>query len=312
MPQENHALEQLASAQQNVFARSQLSALGLPNRTAHHRCAPNGRWQSPLPRVVVRHAGSLSVAQRYWAALLYAAGPRVPVTEWPPQTLITGSAALALYRLGSAPAPEDVRTFDVLVPDGRCVAPLPSVRVLRTRRMPPPTWLEHRLPVAPLLRAVVDATRQERDPAALYEVVRARRITPQALAAELRAARLARRPDIRAVLDDLRAGVRSPAEARARRAVEGAPDLPRPLWNPRLLLDGRWLADPNAYWPRHGVLFEVDSARAHHVEAAGLKVLHASPQQLRERPEAVLADLRAALTGGPYGPWRRVETVLVS
>jgi hypothetical protein len=38
--------------------------------------------------------------------------------------------------------------------------------------------------------------------------------------------------------------------------------LPHPLWNPRLYLDGDRLADPAAYWPRHGVLLEtVEPAR---------------------------------------------------
>jgi hypothetical protein len=180
--------------------------------------------------------------------------------------------------------------------------------------------MDHRLPVAPLLRAVVDAVRQEggeQEAGALYEVVQARGVTPEALAAELRAERLARRPGVREVLDDLDAGVRSPAEARARRLVEGADDVPHPLWNPSLFLDGEHLADPDAYWPAHGVMFEVDSLRHHFAVAdhqrtlarhnritrAGLMALHVTPGMVREEPERVLADLRELLAGGPYGPW---------
>jgi hypothetical protein len=252
----------LAQAQCHVATHSQLLALGVPKSTIVHRCSPHGPWQGPLPRVVVLHNGPLSVAQRYWSALLYAkgrGGANAPA-------LITGTAALALYRLRAAPAPEDVRVFDVLVPHDCRVRPRPTVRPLRTRRLPRPRRMDHRLPVAPLLRAVVDAVRQEggeQEAGALYEVVQARGVTPEALAAELRAERLARRPEVREVLDDLDAGVRSPAEARARRLVEGADDVPHPLWNPSLFLDGEHLADPDAYWPAHGVMFEVDSLRHH-------------------------------------------------
>ncbi|MEO3753521.1 hypothetical protein [Streptomyces sp. B6B3] len=304
MPRTPPELDRVARAQSGVVTHRQLVELGVPASTVRDRCAKTGPWQSPFPRVVVLHDGPLSVPQRYWSALLYAAGRSVPLAGPPPETLITGTAALALYRLPAAPAPEDVRVFDALVPVPRQVTPLPSVRVLRSRRIPSATRMAHRLPVAPLLRAAADAARQEPGmTGALYEIVQARRVPLDALARELGAVRLAHRADVRAVLDDLRVGVRSPAEGRARRVLEAEPNLPRPLWNPRLLLDGQWLADPDAYWPGHGVLFEVDSARHHagvrqweatmarhnRIQATGLRVLHASPRQLREQPDTVVA-----------------------
>jgi hypothetical protein len=309
--------DHLARAQCGVLTQAQLLAHRVPESTILNRCSPRGPWQSPLPRVVVLHNGPLSVAQRYWSALLYAkgrGGENAPA-------LITGTAALALYRLRAAPSPEDVRVVDVLVPPARCVRPRPTVRPLRTRRLPRPHRMDHRLPVAPLLRAVVDAVRRgEQEEGALFEVVQARGVTPEALAAELRAERLARRPGVREVLEDLEAGVRSPAEARARRLIERAEDVPRPLWNPRLFLDGKHLADPDAYWPEHGVMFEVDSLRHHfavadhqrtlarhnRVTRAGLMALHVTPGMVRDEPERVLTDLRESLAGGPYGPWQRV------
>jgi hypothetical protein len=279
------------------------------------------------------------VHQRYWSALLYAAGRDHPTSGRWPGALITGEAALALYRLRAAPAPEDVREFDVLVPQRRGVASVRGmVRVLRTRRLPPPWTVACRLPVAPPVRAVADAVRQggaDDAQGALYEVVQAHGIAPEALAAELRAERLTRLPGVRQVLDDLRMGARSPAEGLARRVIEGAEaaeaGVPRPLWNPRLELDGMgapprppraWgrLADPDAYWPGLGVLFEVDSVRHHsgvaefdatlardaRITSRGLMVLHATPRRLRDKPHEVLADLRRLLAGGPYGPWERV------
>ncbi|MEO3752777.1 hypothetical protein [Streptomyces sp. B6B3] len=321
---DNRRLRGLARRQQQVLTASQLTALDVPNSTLWRRCSPGGPWQNPYPRVVVLHNGPLSVAQRYWAALLYAAGRDDPASGRWPGALITGTAALALHRLHAAPSPEDVREIDVLVPAHRNVPSRGSVRVLRTRRLPhPPRWIDPRLPTAPPARAVADAVRRGAPEAegALYEVVQNGRVAPEAMAAELRAERLTGRAWVRDAVADLRVGVRSPAEARARRLIDGAEGLPTPVWNARLLLDGEWLADPDAYWPRHGVLFEVDSLRYHlglaehqrtmarrnRITRTGLMVLAATPAMVRDQPEEVLNDLRGLLTGGPYGPWQRVE-----
>jgi hypothetical protein len=326
MPRNFPQLDAPAQAQQQILAAPQLIALGVPNSTLWRRCSPGGPWQSPYPRVVALHSGPLSMNQRYWAALLYAAGRDHPSSGRWPGALITGQAALALYRLRAAPAPEDVREFDALVRVERRVASRGNVRVLRTRRLPQPRWIQPRLPTTPPARAVADAVRQGSDGSegAMYELVQTGRVTPDALAAELRAGDLTGAPGVRQVLDDLRVGVRSPAEGLARRVIEGegegAEGLPRPLWNPRLELDGEWLADPDAYWPRLGVLFEVDSVRHHsgvaefdatlardsRITSRGLMVLHATPRRLRDKPHEVLADLRRLLAGGPYGPWGRV------
>lgn len=248
------------------------------------------------------------------------------------RAVITGRSALALYRLKAAPSPEDVTDIDVLVPrsshmPSRRAAWQGEVTILRTRRMPSRVRMNTGLPVAALPRAAVDSVRHIGDgrgdrgwaQSVLYEAVQARGVAPTALAAELRAERIAGRAWVQEVLAALSVGVRSPAEGSAREVLVTA-GLPPALWNVRLYLDGQWIADPDVYWPRHGLLFEVDSA-AHHtsrddwertmarhnrIEAAGLKVLHASPRQLRREPEALTAAIRAALAGGPYGPWGRV------
>ncbi|GAA1903253.1 hypothetical protein GCM10009716_11510 [Streptomyces sodiiphilus] len=317
------ALTAAARAQCDVLTPAQLRAHGVAESTARHRCRPGGPWQRPLPRTVVLHSGPLSWEQRCWAAVLYG--------EVRGRAALTGRTALALHRLTAVPAPENLRRVNILVPRAaktqtrRAGWSGGEVVVHRTRRMPPRVRMNAGLPVAPLARAVADAV-SGGEPgggpgpeAAVYEAVQARGVAPAAIAAELREGRRAAPGWLREALADLGAGVRSPAESRARRALTAA-GLPLALWNVRLHLDGQWLADPDAYWPRAGVLLEVDSvahhtsqdgwertmARHNRIEAVGLKVLHASPRQLRTDPGAVVAAVRQALAGGPYGPWARV------
>jgi hypothetical protein len=306
-----------------VATRAQLIAAGVPPRPVTNRCNA-GVWQRPLPGVVVLHSGPPSWQQRYRAALLYAVGRRSPAPGGPPGPALTGVAALALYRLRCAPPPERVREVDVLVPENCGVRSRSHVRVHRTERMPQPVLLAERLPAVPLRRAVVDAVRvggaEVPVPGLLHEVVQTGRLAPEQLADELRAAKLSGRADVAGVLREIAEGVRSPAEGLARRVVLAA-DLPRPLWNPRLTLDGGFLAVPDAYWPEQGVLLEVDSkehhwavadweetmARHNRLAALGFQVLHVSPRQLREQPAEVVTALRTALSTGPHGPVDRVR-----
>lgn len=317
-------LAALACRQHSVATRAQLVGLGVPTSTVTHRCRA-GVWQRPLPGVVVLHSGPLNWQQRYRAALLYAARRRDPAPGGPPGPVtVTGMAALALYRLRCAPPPEGVRHVDVLVPTGCCVRSLRWVRVHRTHRKPQAVTLAGRVPTAPLRRAVVDTVRtgdaEASVPRLLHEVVQSGRVTPDQLVTELRAAKLSGRPDVACVLEELRDGVRSPAEGLARGAVRKA-GVPRPLWNPRLTLDAAFLAVPDAYWPEHGVMLEVDSkehhwavgdwettmARHNRLTALGFQVLHVSPRQLREQPDEVIAALRTALSTGPHGPLDKVR-----
>ncbi|MCF6522821.1 type IV toxin-antitoxin system AbiEi family antitoxin domain-containing protein [Streptomyces sp. JJ36] len=315
----------LARRQQDVATRTQLAAAGVPPRTVSHRCR-SGVWQRPLPGVVVLHSGPLTWQQRYRSALLYAGARRGAAGAGRSgAALITGVAALSAYRLRCAPAPEHVREVDVLVPEWCGVRSRGGVRVHRTKRLPRAVLLDGRLPVAPLRRAVADAVRGRGGqgvtvPGLLHEVVQTGRLAPDQLAEELRAAQLSGREDVAGVLEEVADGARSPAEGLARGVVL-ATDLPRPLWNPRLTLDGAFLAVPDAYWPRHGVILEVDSKRHHwavedweatmarhnRLAALGFRVLHVSPKQVRDRPGEVVAALRAALTAGPHGPVTRVR-----
>jgi hypothetical protein len=137
--------------------------------------------------------------------------------------------------------------------------------------MPQAVPLAERLPAVSLRRAVVDAVRMDGAGMSvtglLHEVVQTRRVSPSQLVAELRAAKLSGRADVADVLSELAEGVHSPAEGLARGVVLET-DLPEPLWNPRLTLDGDFLSVPDAYWQQEGVMLEVDSREHHWAVAA--------------------------------------------
>lgn len=137
----------------------------------------------------------------------------------------------------------------------------------------------------PRLKRLKPALRDPRRPGGRWQ-----RPLPEALHAELRAARRRRRA--------------TPAW----RLIEDA-GLPGPLWNPRLYLDGAWLLDPAAYWPRHGVLLVTGGSaltERHPADRLGLRMVRATPARLRQDAQPALRDLGRALATGPHGPWTRI------
>ncbi|MBO0838059.1 MAG: hypothetical protein J2P28_21450, partial [Actinobacteria bacterium] len=84
------------------------------------------------------------------------------------------------------------------------------------------------------------------------------------------------------------------------------------LFNPKLFLGETFLAQPDAWWPDHGVAVEVDSrewhllpahwehtmARDRRMAAAGINALHVSPRQVRDESADVLSEIEAALLAG--------------
>lgn len=152
--------------------------------------------------------------------------------------------------------------------------------------------------------------------ALLAEVVQRGRCTLEELTSALRSGHHASDPWVATTVEGLTAGVRSVAEAAARRLLRQA-GIPDPLWNQDLYLpDGTFLARPDAYWPQAGVALEIDSrewhvspgdwertmARRNGMIRHGLTVLSVSPSQLRNDPTDLITTLRAALTTGAAGP----------
>jgi len=135
--------------------------------------------------------------------------------------------------------------------------------------------------------------------------------TMRQLADELAGRHDARDALFRRVLAEVAAGIRSAPEAELRELIRGS-GLPAPLYNPDLYLNGRFLSRPDTWWPQAGVAVEVDSKEWHlspgdwqqtmrrhrRMTAAGIFVVHVSPDQLRSEPLQVVADIPAALERG--------------
>jgi hypothetical protein len=229
-------------------------------------------------------------------------------------SLITGPAALLNYRIiRSAP-----RVVDVLIPQERRLTGPGFVVIHRTRRMPQTAFCDGPVRYAPAERAVADTVRAmtARDLAAVRAVVAGAvqqgRCTIADLAAELQAGPVRGSAAFRGVLAEVIDGVRSPAEADLRNLIR-ASELPQPLYNPKLYLPGGvFLAQPDAWWPDHGVAAEVDSrewhlspadwentmARHARMSAAGIVVLHFSPRQQRDQPAEIIVTVASALAAG--------------
>jgi hypothetical protein len=293
----------LIGYQHGVLSRAQALSCGVTPDGLRHRYRPGGPWQRLLPGVYLTSTGEPTSEQLQTAALLYAGTPSV----------ITGPAALHWYRLR---APE-TRRVDVLVPGNRQCPSRAFVAVHRTWRLPDVQSRDLAIGYVPPARAVADTVRglAERSEvrAVVASAVQQGRCTVLELAAELAAGSVRGSLLLRSVLAEVADGIRSPAEGDFRDLVRKS-ELPQPLFNPSLYLNGKFLARPDAWWPDSGVAVEIDSREWHlapddweatmrrhaRLTAAGIRVLHVSPRQLRSEPGQVLRDIAAALrTGEP-------------
>jgi hypothetical protein len=306
MTLDERALAWLMAYQHGVLSREQATGCGITDGGLRHRIRTGGPWQRALPGVYLTSTGQPTWEQRQVAALLFAGA----------DSLVTGPAALWNYRLAKA-AP---RVVDVLIPLERQRTSPGFVVVHRTRRMPSEAICDGPVRYAPAERAVADTVRGMAGAdladvrAVVAGAVQQRQCTVADLVAELQAGPVRGSAALRAVLAEVIDGIRSPAEADLRVLITRS-GLPQPLYNPRLYLtDGTFLAQPDAWWPDHGVAAEVDSrewhlspadweatmARHARMSAAGVVVLHFSPRQQREQPAEVIGTIASALrTGRP-------------
>lgn len=302
-------MEWLLASQRGVLSRAQALANATTASGLQHRLRSGGPWQRLLPGVYLTSTGAPTPVQLQIAALLYAG----------PQSLITGPAALSFHGIrGAKPA-----AVDVLVPATQSVASRGFVAIHRTRRMPRQWAQDLAIRYALPPRAIADSVRGlERLSDARTVVasgVQQGRCTLRQLADELAGRHDARDALFRKVLAEVAAGIRSAPEAELRELIRGS-GLPAPLYNPDLYLSGRFLARPDAWWPQAGVAVEVDSKEWHlspgdwqqtlrrhrRMTAAGIFVVHVTPDQLRTEPLQVVADIAAALERGR--PARDVTT----
>ncbi len=140
--------------------------------------------------------------------------------------------------------------------------------------------------------------------------------TVAALGTELRDAQIRGTAAPRLVLREVSGGVRSAAEAEARQLISSM-RIADPLWNQDIFdVHGQWIARPDAVWIHLGVVLEIDSlewhlspadyqqtqARHRRMTAAGLLVIHVTPNTVRREPGAFIADVRATLDAAALRP----------
>ena len=306
-------LRALIERQDCVVSRAQALACGITRNALTHRLRQGGPWQPLLPGVYLTVSGTPTLVQKEMAAILYG-GPR---------TVITGAAALRHHRM---PAP-DSDIIDILIPAARHRQSVSYVMAHRTTRMPKlvfgPPSRDYALPA----RAAADAARWLTDlrevRAVVAGAVQSKRCTVAELSEELRAGGVRDSALLRLALEEVGEGVRSAPEAELRVLI-GKARLPMPLFNPRLyLLDGTFIAQPDAWWPEASVAIEVDSKSWHFQEATwehtmdrhsdlgqySIVTLHFTPHKIRTEPAFVIKRMTNAYNSGITRPRLAIRTV---
>lgn len=288
-------LDALLARGHGVATVAELVATGISRQVVANR-VHSGRWQRPLPRVVVAHSGPLTVEQRHRAALKYG-----------------GSGAMLSHN--SAGVLLGLRVTEELVhiciPHGN---PKPSTAFVAVHqsRAKLGRRLVAGLPCTSVARTVVDigcAMPRLNDVRALVaDSVQRDLTTLTALEREI--ARTPRHSPalVRQALDEVAAGARSAGEAEFLKLIRAA-RLPTPRLNAPITVDGRRFR-VDALWFDRKVIVEIDG-RAWHVKAgqwesdlrrqnllhaAGYIVLRFPMRRLYEDPAGVVAEIRAVLT----------------
>ena len=291
-----------------------LRGLGVPGGTITRRCCDDGRWSRLLPGVVMLNGGNASPRQRVSAALLYGGS----------DALVTGLEACR--RLGIRRGPDPRGEVHLLVPDERQLRSSRFVVVERTTRMPAP-HVRDTVPLAPAVRACLDAARRLKSAAEITELladaVQRGLCTPAQLAAELREGSQRGSAAPRRVLADVSTGVRSTAERDAKRLLRRS-GLPEPWWNvPVYDGRGRLLGVSDAWFDEVALTWEINSyawhlnpedyarevTRTADMTAANVMVLPVLPTALHRDPDGSMATLVAAYEAAALRPRPPVRAV---
>lgn len=282
---------------------SSLIELGMDSGTVYRRCLPTGPWRRLLPGVILMQNAEPSADQRVAAAGLYAG----------PNALIMGLEACRRHGL-RLPSSADVH---MLVPHGRKIRSCEFVTVERTHRLPGAV-LRNDVPLAPLVRATLDATRRIRasEPVAnlLIEAIQRGRCSPVALARELELGSPRGTAIPRRLLAEVER-LRSVAELHARRIGKRV-QVPPSHWNVEIRKDGQYVGEPDMWWDDVGLAWEVDSYEWHfsatgyantlrrntRYAGAGVLVVTTLPSRLLRDPVGVIAELEAAYAAAAARP----------
>ncbi|SFI09017.1 hypothetical protein [Amycolatopsis regifaucium] len=217
-------------------------------------------------------------------------------------------------------------TVHVLIPQQRKVRSVKFAIFERTIVMP-----DHRIvegvPLATPARAVLDGVRRIRDldpvRALLIETVEAGLCTVDELSAELESGSRRGTALPRAVLRELAAEVKSVPEAAAL-AIWKRAGLPPAERNVRILdASGNYVGKPDSWCDELALAWEIDSYAFHfgrdayrktlhrnnRYAAAGIVVVQTLPSRIRDEPDKVIAELRAAAEAAARRPRPAVSVV---
>ncbi|NUT35942.1 MAG: hypothetical protein HOV79_23045 [Hamadaea sp.] len=285
--------------QEKLATRAQLLDAGITKARLRWRLE-RGSWRTVLPTVVATFSGELTRRQQLIAASLYGGA----------HTQIAGLTALELHGLKYVPRDKRVH---LLLPHGRSRLPSPKVRIIRTTRLDAGAWANGILRVCTPARAIVDGLRGNLDRrvvrAVVAEAVQGSHATCAEIARELEHSVRNGTAVLRKILAEVADGVRSAPEGELRALTKRSRILPEIRWNPTLRdAEGRRLPTPDGYIEDAGIALEVDSREFHlsadgweatmqhhnRLAAAGILVLHFTPQQIRSEPHRVLVEIEQA------------------
>ena len=296
-------IAKIAQRQHGVVSRSQLVAIGLGRGAIELRLA-NGRLHAVHPRVYAVGHTALTYAGHCMAGVL-AGGPGAAGSH---------RAAAAVWGF----LPPAGRHVEVTGPSRR--RSRAGLRFYRTRLPPDELAVHDGIPLTTVPRTLFDlaAVLAPGRLARAVKEVEMRRLW-DALSLEDLLVRHPRRPGAAA----LRAVLAEPGRGITRSELEDlflafldAAGLPRPVTNVWLRVDGIWF-EVDCAWHEQRLIVELDGRATHgtshafehdrnrdrRLVAAGWRVMRITWRQLREEPEAVGRDLRAALARAP--PARR-------
>ena len=297
-----------------VGTRAQLAAHGI-SRHRVRRALGSGRWQEPVPGVVVRHSGALTRRERHEVALTWG-GPEGRLSHstalWLHRSRIEEprSAARVAGVRGDYRQPPDGGLVEVSVPHGRHLGSTGFVVVHQTRR-PLGDQAVSGLAVTGAARAAVDvalsARRRQDVEHVVSDVLQKELADLGELAAETRAVGRLATPWLRQTLTDAMRGMRSVGESDLRRVVLAA-GLPEPEWNAAVSTPfGEFHLD--AYWRAQQVGAEADGTAFHlsardwqadlvrqnAVHVTGIRLMRFPVPRLRTAGQACGRELCAAL-----------------
>jgi hypothetical protein len=284
----------IAASQFGLLRRAQ--ALGFISEDVLARLVgPHGRWQIVIRGVYATFTGELTPQQQLYAGLLYVGG----------ETALTSVAGCRLHRMRQLP---DVQVLRWLIAHTRQRQSREFVKVERTRFMPRAVLIGA-IPVAPLVRCVMDAARELRDlnevRDVMMEAVQRRRTPISWLQEELERGPMPGSARPRLVINELIVGARAVSEAELVALLSSSRSLPPVHYNCTLLTpEGDFLAVPDAYIKRAGVAGEIQSLE-HHLDSAAqesdmarratlgrydVHTIEARPSRVRTDGAGLLAD----------------------